>query len=74
MAGMYVLLQRYAGRTEGEVGSLAKTLDPERKLIPQVAFLEFGGRRVQPVVPGLSGLVRYVKEVIELFDTECFRS
>ena len=74
MAGIHVLLQRYAGRTEDEIASLATTLDPNTKLIPQVAFLEFGGRRVQPVVPGLSKMAQHVKAVVELFDRECFRS
>ncbi len=74
MAGIHVLLQRYAGRTEDEIASLAKTLDPNTTLVPQICFLEFGGRRVQPVVTGLSKLVQHVKAVVELFDRECLRS
>jgi hypothetical protein len=73
MAGLHILLQRYAGRTEDEIASLATTLDPNTTLIPQVAFLEFGGRKVQPVVPSLSRLAQHTKAVVELFDRECFR-
>jgi len=69
---MQVLLQRYVGRTEDDIAGLATALDPNARLIPHVAFLEFGGRRVQPVIPGLSKLAQYVKAVIELFNRECF--
>jgi hypothetical protein len=72
MAGLHIMLQRYAGRTEQEIARLATTLDPKATLIPQVAFLEFGGRKLQPVVPGLSRLAQYAKTVVELFDRECF--
>ena len=74
MAGMHIMLQRYAGRAEDEIASLATTLDPDATLSPQVVFLEFGGRRAQPVVPGLSKLADYIRAVVELFDRECFRS
>ncbi len=74
MAGLHLMLQRYAGRAEDEIAGLAATLDPKTTLTPQVAFLEFGGKRVQPVVPSLSKLARYVKDVADLFDRECFRS
>jgi len=72
MAGIHVMLQRYAGVPESEIAAIASSLDPDGQIRPQVAFLEFGGRRVQPVVPSLSKLARYVNEVVDLFERECF--
>jgi hypothetical protein len=74
MAGIHLMLQRYAGRAEDEIAALAAVLDPNTTLSPQVVFLEFGGRKTQAVVPGLSKLARYVKTVVDLFDRECFNS
>lgn len=73
-AGSYIMWMRYASATESEIGTLAPKLDPEGRIRPEVAFLEFGGRRIEPVVPGLRRLVRYVSELVDLFEHECFSS
>jgi hypothetical protein len=74
MAGIHIMLQRYAGVAEDEIAMLAATLDPNSQINPQVAFLEFGGKKVHPVVPGLSKLARYVSAVVDLFEREFFNA
>jgi hypothetical protein len=37
------------------------------KLIPQIAFKDFGGREAQPVVPGLTDLFNYVVLLVKAF-------
>lgn len=51
-----------------EIAKIAFELKGYGKLIPQVSFSEFGGREVQPVVPGLIELNNYVVNVLRQFD------
>jgi len=37
------------------------------KFVPQIAFRDFGGRAIEPVVPGLTELFNYVVGVVKAF-------
>jgi len=46
---------------------LAVKLKDYGKVVPQISFRNFGGREVQPVVPGLYELLSFVKEQVRIF-------
>jgi hypothetical protein len=72
MASIRLMLSRYANFPEGDIAGLTKTLDPNCKVTPQISFRDFGGRKIQPVIPGLVKLTDYVGGVAKMFSDECF--
>jgi hypothetical protein len=72
MADIYLMLYRQDDLPEEDVVGLGRSFDPDSKVTTQVAFHEFGALRMQPVIPGLSKLTRYVNRVLDVFASECF--
>lgn len=72
MAHMYLMLYREGNFPEDDIASLGRSLDPNSKITPQISFQDFGRRKVQPVIPGLSKLAAYVHAVLFRFANECF--
>jgi len=71
-AGAWTMLYRDADFPEDDIAGLARSLQPDCAISPQVAFREFGERKMQLVIPGLSKLSRYIGRVLAVFDRECF--
>jgi hypothetical protein len=72
MASIYLLLYRDADLPEAEIAALGRSFDPNSEITTQVSFREFGGRKVQPVIPGLFYLANNVHKITGLFAKECF--
>lgn len=68
----WIMFHRQAGFPEWEMAGLAKSLDPESEVTPQVAFQNFGGWDTRPVIPGLKRLAFFVERIVAHFDEECF--
>jgi hypothetical protein len=72
MESLWLMLYREADFPEREIVGLGRSFDPNSKVTTQVSFREFGGRKIQPVIPGLSKLTRYVDRIVRVFADECF--
>ena len=72
MESLWLMLYREADFPEREIVGLGRSFDPNSKVTTQVSFREFGGRKIQPVIPGLSKLTRYVDRIGRGFADECF--
>jgi hypothetical protein len=66
MADIYLMLYRESDFPEEDIVGLGRAFDPNSKIATQVSFREFGGRKIQPVIPGLSKLARYVHDDVLL--------
>jgi hypothetical protein len=72
MESLWLMLYREADFPEREIIGLGRAFDPNSKITMQISFREFGGRKLQPVVPRLSKLTRYVARIVRVFADECF--
>lgn len=72
MESIWLMLYRETDFPEGDIVGLGRAFDPNSKVTTQISFREFGGRKIQPVIPGLSKLTRYVHRVLLVFADECF--
>ena len=67
-----IMLQRYAHISEESIAKQQRAFDPNLEISAQVSFQDFGGRKIYPVIPGLSKLADYVHRVVDIFSSECF--
>ncbi len=72
IGGIWLTLYRQGDFPEGDIAGLARAFNANCKITTQVAFREFDGRKVQPVIPSLQKLTRAVQEVVLMFMDECF--
>jgi hypothetical protein len=56
--------------TPAERATAERTLQAHVKASPQIAFVKFGKRKTQPIVPGLQQLLNAVDKVVTLFADE----
>jgi hypothetical protein len=68
---MYLRLYRESNFPEGDIVDLGRAFDPNSKITTQISFREFGGGKVEAVIPGLHYLARNVHEVAGMF-SGCF--
>jgi len=72
MESIWLMLYREADFPESDIVGLGRAFDPNSKITTQISFREFGGRKLQPVIPTLSKLTRYMRRVLLVFAEECF--
>jgi hypothetical protein len=72
MESIWLMLYREADFPERDIVGLGRAFDPNSKITAQISFREFGGRKLQPVIPALSKLTRYVHRILLVFTDECF--
>ena len=72
MESLWLMLYREADFPQDFIVSLGRAFNPGSKITTQISFREFGGRKLQPVVPSLLKLTRQVRRVLTLFTDQCF--
>ncbi len=72
MESLWLMLYREANFPQDFIVSLRRAFNPDSKITTQISFQDFGGRKLQPVVPSLLKLTRQVRRVLTLFNDQCF--